>query len=80
MHYEKDLKTQLRYLQYLGDEVNMRIANIQDYGTKILYSPDAQERIMRFYIESAEEMGVPVSEEFTNEWLPERKEIAIPST
>jgi hypothetical protein len=41
-----------------------------------MLSYEAQERTMRFYIDSAEEMGVSIHEELIKEWLP-NEELAV---
>jgi hypothetical protein len=69
---QQDLEEQLKYLNYLAEDIAYRIKEIETIGDKILYSGDAQERIIKFYVDSAQEMGVlNISEDLIKEWLPE---------
>jgi hypothetical protein len=67
LHREKDLQEQLRYMRSLLDNIRAKITDLE--YKDIMYSYEAQERTMRYYIESAEEMGVSIHEGLLQDWL-----------
>jgi hypothetical protein len=67
LHREKDLQEQLRYMRSLLNDIRARITDLE--YKDIMYSYEAQERTMKYYIESAEEMGVSIHEGLLQDWL-----------
>jgi hypothetical protein len=78
LHHERDLQQQLKYLRYLADDIRARVANIE--SNDIVFSDETQERTMKFYIESSEEMGVDINDELLKEWLPREEFEALTSS
>lgn len=71
LHREQDLQEQLKYLRYLVNDIRARITDLETED--VMLSFEAKERTMRFYIDSAEEMGVSIHEDLMKEWLPKEE-------
>jgi hypothetical protein len=75
--YERDLKTQVKYLRDLVEEIDYKLKTLKlgsDHGNKILYSLETQDRMVSYYQERAEEMSVY----FEDGDKPRPEEMVIP--